>query len=124
LNVQANVYPYTRGNNDLVSIIPPWAHEGGRSELLARLKDLSQRNRLKQDIRHGVPGWYNHYTAVGGDWRRMLISANNPYKGLTMDCVIAMKSEAKTQAPEPPDVPFVLPLEENGAVSTVFADQS
>jgi N-acyl-D-aspartate/D-glutamate deacylase len=28
VNVQANVYPYTRGNNDLVSIIPPWAHEG------------------------------------------------------------------------------------------------
>src|SRR4030095_13901558 len=23
VNVQANVYPYTRGNNDLVSIIPP-----------------------------------------------------------------------------------------------------
>ena len=31
VNVQANVYPYTRGNNDLVSIIPPWAHEGGKS---------------------------------------------------------------------------------------------
>ncbi|MCP3694978.1 MAG: N-acyl-D-aspartate/D-glutamate deacylase, partial [Planctomycetaceae bacterium] len=30
VNVQANVYPYTRGNNNLVSIIPPWAHEGGR----------------------------------------------------------------------------------------------
>lgn len=24
VNVQANVYPYTRGNNNLVSIIPPW----------------------------------------------------------------------------------------------------
>ena len=47
VNVQANVYPYTRGNNDLVSIIPPWAHEGGRSNLLARLKDPAQRPRLK-----------------------------------------------------------------------------
>ena len=28
VNVQANVYPYTRGNNNLASIIPPWAHEG------------------------------------------------------------------------------------------------
>ncbi len=41
VNVQANVYPYTRGNNDLVTIIPPWAHEGGRSQLVARLKDPS-----------------------------------------------------------------------------------
>src|SRR5262249_16850943 len=29
VNVQTNVYPYTRGNNNLSSIIPPWAHEGG-----------------------------------------------------------------------------------------------
>jgi len=121
VNVQANVYPYTRGNNDLASIIPPWAHEGGRSNLLARLKDPEQRKRLKHDIRNGVPGWYNHYTAVGGDWSRMLISANNPYKGLTMDRVIAMKCEGKTPAPDPLDVLFDLLIEENGSVSTVYA---
>src|SRR5690606_13793950 len=34
VNVQANVYPYTRGNNNLASIIPPWAHEGGREQML------------------------------------------------------------------------------------------
>ena len=45
-DVQANVYPYTRGNNDLASLIPPWAHEGGRAQLLARLKDQSLRARL------------------------------------------------------------------------------
>lgn len=121
VNVQANVYPYTRGNNDLVSIIPPWAHEGGRSNLLARLKDPAQRERLKRDIQSGVPGWYNHYTAVGGDWGRMLISANNPYKGLTMDRVIAMKSEGESPTPDPLDVLFDLLIEQNGSVSTVYA---
>lgn len=121
VNVQANVYPYTRGNNDLASIIPPWAHEGGRSNLLARLKDPEQRKRLKHDIRKGVPGWYNHYTAVGGDWSRMLISANNPYQGLTMDRVIAMKCEGRTAAPDPLDVLFDLLIEQNGSVSTVYA---
>ena len=45
INVQANVYPYTRGNNDLVTIIPPWAHEGGKAQLIERLKD-SNRSRL------------------------------------------------------------------------------
>jgi N-acyl-D-amino-acid deacylase len=121
VNVQANVYPYTRGNNDLASIIPPWAHEGGRTELLARLKDPAQRARLKQDIRNGLPGWYNHYTAVGGDWSRMLISANNPYKGQTMDRVIARKSEGKTPTPDPLDVLFDLLIEQDGSVSTVYA---
>jgi N-acyl-D-aspartate/D-glutamate deacylase/sugar lactone lactonase YvrE len=121
VNVQANVYPYTRGNNDLSSIIPPWAHEGGRTEMLARLKDPTQRTRLKQDIRDGLPGWYNHYTAVGGDWSRMLISANNSYKGMTMDRVIARKSEGKTPTPDPLDVLFDLLIEEDGSVGTVYA---
>jgi N-acyl-D-amino-acid deacylase len=121
VNVQANVYPYTRGNNDLASIIPPWAHEGGVSNMLARLRDPAQRPRLKREIREGLPGWYNHYTAVGGDWRRMLISANNPYQGLTMDVVIAKKSDGKTPPPDPLDVLFDLLIEQNGSLSTVFA---
>ncbi|HSG72721.1 MAG TPA: amidohydrolase family protein, partial [Planctomycetaceae bacterium] len=91
IQVHANVYPYTRGNNNLSSIIPPWAHEGGNPKLLARLKDPEIRARLKTEIEEGLPGWYNHYTAVGKDWGRMLISANNFYQGLTMDRVIEMK---------------------------------
>src|SRR5205823_2399079 len=39
IDVQANVYPYTRGNNNLASIIPPWAHEGGQQRMLERLRD-------------------------------------------------------------------------------------
>jgi N-acyl-D-amino-acid deacylase len=121
VNVQANVYPYTRGNNDLASIIPPWAHEGGRALLLERLRDPSQRERLKRDIREGVPGWYSHYSAVGGDWSRMQISANNPYKGLTMDRVIALKSRGQVPPPDPFDVLFDLLIEQHGSVGTVYA---
>jgi N-acyl-D-aspartate/D-glutamate deacylase len=121
VDVQANVYPYTRGNNDLRSIIPPWAHEGGNAAMLERLRDPATRVRLKQDIRNGVPGWYNHYTAVGGDWSRMLISANNTYKGMTMDRVIAMKSRDKPATYDPFDVLFDLLLEQFGSVGTVYA---
>jgi N-acyl-D-amino-acid deacylase len=126
VNVQANVYPYTRGNNDLVSIIPPWAHEGGRAAMLARLKDPEARARLKRDIRSGLPGWYNHYLAVGGDWSRMLISArlsekNRRLEGQTMDRVLALRSEGRTPAPDPLDGLFDLLLEEGGSVGTIYA---
>jgi N-acyl-D-amino-acid deacylase len=121
LNVQANVYPYTRGNNNLASIIPPWAHEGGRSKMLERLRDPSMRDRLKRDIRNGLPDWYNHYTAVGGDWSRMLISDKNKYKGMTMDRVIAMLSKDRDPPPDPLDVMFDLLIEQEGSVSTVYA---
>jgi N-acyl-D-aspartate/D-glutamate deacylase len=126
INVQANVYPYTRGNNNLVSIIPPWAHQGGTEALVARLKDPAQRDRLKRDIRNGLPGWYNHYTAVGGDWSRMLVSArlsprNQRFEGQTMDKIIAAKSGGRNPAPDPLDVLFEFLIEENGSIGTTYA---
>ncbi|MBI2481086.1 MAG: amidohydrolase family protein, partial [Planctomycetia bacterium] len=120
VNVQANVYPYTRGNNNLVSIIPPWAHEGGRDALLTRLKDPQQRERLKRDIIGGVEGWYNHYTAVGGDWSRMLVSGNNRFEGLTMDRVMSLRTRDKENA-DLLDELFDFLIEEQGSVSTVYA---
>ena len=121
VNVQANVYPYTRGNNNLSSIIPPWAHEGGREKMLERLRDPNTRPRLKKDIRDGLPGWYNHYTAVGGDWSRMLVSGNNEYKGMTMDRVIAARTEGVDPRPDPLDAMIELLIENGGSVSTVYA---
>ena len=121
VNVQANVYPYTRGNNDLVSIIPPWAHEGGRDELVKRLKDDKQREKIKRDVRGGISGWYNHFTAVGGDWKRMLISGKCRYEGLTMDRVIALRTTGQTPPPDGLDVLFDLLIEEGGSIPTVYA---
>ena len=120
LNIQANVYPYTRGNNNLVSIIPPWAHEGGRQKLLERLRDQNTRSRLKREIETGVTGWYNHYTAVGRDWSRMLVSANTSFRGLTMDRVMDFRTKGRKDV-DLLDELFDLLLEEGGSVSTVFA---
>jgi len=126
VDVQANVYPYTRGNNDLASILPPWAHEGGREALLARLGDVTQRERMRREIRSGLPGWYNHYRAVGGDWSRMLLSAdlgpkNERLEGLTMDAILARRAEGRSPAPEPLDAMFDFLLEEGGSIPTIFA---
>ncbi len=120
VNVQANVYPYTRGNNNLVSIIPPWAHEGGRGELVKRLKDSKLRERMKRDIKRGSDGWYNHYTAVGGDWSRMLVSGNNQYRGLTMDRVMSLRTQGRKNV-DLLDELFDLLIEEGGSVGTVYA---
>ena len=66
--VEANVYPYRAGQNNLSSIIPPWAHEGGAQAMIQRLKDPALRGRLESEILNGIPNsdWYNHYTAPGG----------------------------------------------------------
>lgn len=118
VNVQANVYPYTRGNNNLSSIIPPWAHEGGTEQLIRRLKDPALRPRLKHDIREGLPGWYNHFTAVGGDWSRMLVSGRGGYEGLTMDRVMATRVTSPDI--DALDVLFDILIEQGGSVPTVY----
>lgn len=118
VDVQANVYPYTRGNNNLASILPPWAHEGGVAKMLERLKEVRTRQRLKKDIKEGIPGWYNHYTAVGGDWSRMLVSGRGKYEGLTMDRVLKLRGQGDGDGLEGL---FDLLLEQGGSVPTVYA---
>lgn len=84
------------------------------------------RVRLKHEIRNGLPGWYNHYTAVGGDWSRMLISgrlspANQRFEGQTMDQIISVKSAGLDPAPDPLDVLFDFLVVEAGTISTIYA---
>ncbi|HVW85880.1 MAG TPA: D-aminoacylase [Bryobacteraceae bacterium] len=118
--VTANVYPYRAGQNDLASIIPPWAHEGGTDAMIARLKDASLRPRLENEILHGIPGsgWYDHYTATG-DWEGMLlVSLHNPayrkYEGKRMNEVI------RDLQLKPIDALFRLLEENGGSVPTIY----
>ncbi len=118
VNIRANVYPYTRGNNSLGTIIPEWAHEGGFEKLLERLKNTDDRIRMKKEIENGIEGWYNHYIAVGKDWSRMLLCSGQ-YAGLTMDSVINIRS--KNKQTDPLDILFDLLIEEKNSISTVYA---
>jgi len=42
-DVQANLYPYRAGQNNLSIIIPPWAHDGGAEAPIQRLRDPALR---------------------------------------------------------------------------------
>ena len=78
-DVQANVYPYRAGQNDLATIIPPWAHEGG-SDGADRAPEGSgpAPAHPEGDRRAGIPGWYNHYTATGSWEGMLLVSLSQP----------------------------------------------
>ena len=122
-DVRANIYPYTAGQNDLRAIIPPWAHDGGNQAMLRRLKDPAMRSRMKKDILNGLPNWYNHYLAVGGDWNAMLLvrlsrPENRPFVGKRMSELIAARGKDGV------DVLFDVLLEEGGSVPTVYFHHS
>ena len=122
-DIRANVYPYTAGQNNLRAIIPPWAHDGGNEKMLERLRDPAARKRMREEILNGLPGWYNHYLAVGGGWEGMLLvnfsqPQNKPFVGKRMSELIAARGG------DPVDVLFDVLLEENGSVSTVYFHHS
>ena len=129
VDVQANVYPYTRGNNALATIVPPWAHEGGFDAMLDRLRNPSHREKVKEGILQGVPGWYNHYLAVGGDWSRMLVNAdlseaNKRFEGMTMDRILELRrADTLDGAPDPDDLDLLFDFlaEEKNVISTIYA---
>ena len=122
-DIQANVYPYTAGQNNLSSIIPPWAHDGGRERLLERLRDPGARKRMRREILGGLPGWYNHYLATGEGWGGMQLvtlqnERNTPFQGKRMAELIAARGG------DPVEVLFDVLLEENGSVPAVFFHHS
>jgi len=47
-DVATDQYPYTAGQNNLSSCIPPWAHADGK--LLDRLRDQAQRTRIRKEM--------------------------------------------------------------------------
>ena len=123
VDIQANVYPYTAGQNNLASIVPPWAHEGGRQKMLERLADPVARRRMRAEVLNGLPDWYNHYLATGGGWGGMLLVAlqherNRPFQGRRMSELI------QARGGHPADVLFDVLLEEEGSVPTVFFHHS
>jgi N-acyl-D-aspartate/D-glutamate deacylase/Leucine-rich repeat (LRR) protein len=118
--VTANVYPYRAGQNNLATIIPPWAHEGGTAAMLQRLKDPSLRPRLVSEIEHGIPGsnWYDHYTATGSWEGMLLVSLSNPdykkFEGKRMNEVI------QALGGSPIDVLFRILEDNRGSVPTIY----
>jgi len=123
VDIQAHIYPYTAGQNDLRSILPPWAQEGGTAEMFKRIQDMSLRDRLVRDIENGIDGWYDHYTAVGKDWSRMQpVAFSNPayrkYNGQRMDRIIADMKRPPLEAL------FQILLDNDGSVPTVYFHHS
>lgn len=120
VDVQANVYPYVRGHNNLASLVPPWAHEGGTAKMIERMKNDKDRARIKKDVKEGIDGWYNHYTAIGGDWSRILLSGPGKYGGLTMDRVLEARKKEKKYKGDDLDAMLDLLIEESGSMGAIY----
>ncbi|WP_214324013.1 N-acyl-D-amino-acid deacylase family protein [Nonomuraea sediminis] len=110
MDVTCDVYPYTEASTSLSAMLPPWANSGGTQALLGRLRSVSERDRMREAIRDGVPGWEN--TVGNGGWDRISVA-----------CAVRNPSvEGRTIASlggDPVDAAAELLLAEDGEVTII-----
>ncbi|RCX09581.1 N-acyl-D-amino-acid deacylase [Anaerobacterium chartisolvens] len=116
ISVSFDQYPYAAGSTMLGVILPPWAHSGGTGRLLERLKDQSQRKRMKDDIVNGIEGWDNFIDFAGVDGIYITSVKTGKNNGLIGK---SLKEIGEIRGIEPLDAALDLILEEENAVGMV-----
>jgi N-acyl-D-amino-acid deacylase len=77
-DVTADTYAYTAWFNDFSAFIPPWAHDGGETKLLERLKDPTTRARIRKDMLTPSKAWDNEWQEIPGPQAIMIGVVHNP----------------------------------------------
>lgn len=77
IDVTLDQYPYTASSTGLTVLFPSWALEGGRNKMLERLKDPTQRAKIKDTIVHNILN-----DRGGGDPASVVVSGYQADKSL------------------------------------------
>jgi N-acyl-D-amino-acid deacylase len=72
IRVTCDQYPYNRGSTSLISLLPPWVHEGGVDELLKRIGEEENQERIKKEIEE-ENDWENMIEEAG--WEKIFIAS-------------------------------------------------
>jgi N-acyl-D-amino-acid deacylase len=78
IDVSANTYAYTAWFNDFSAFIPPWAHDGGNTNLIERLKDPTTRARIRKDMLTPSDQWDNEWNEIPGPDAILIGVVHNP----------------------------------------------
>jgi N-acyl-D-amino-acid deacylase len=110
IDVTADTYAYPAWFNDFSAFIPPWAHDGGTTKLIERLKDPATRARIRKDMLTLSTTWDNEWQEIPGPEAIIIGVVQNPkllpLQGKTLADV------AKLQNKDPMDALFDLLIED------------
>jgi dihydroorotase/N-acyl-D-amino-acid deacylase len=122
VDIAADTYAYTAWGNGLSAFIPPWAHDGGTSKLLERLKDPATRERIRKDMLSPSEEWENEWQQINGPESILIGSVQNPkllpLQGKTMAEV------AKLWNKDPIDTIFDFLIEDDAATGVAVYGMS
>jgi dihydroorotase/N-acyl-D-amino-acid deacylase len=79
IDITADTYGYTAWYNSLSAFIPPWAHDGGDTQLIARLRDPRTRARVRADMLNaGDRTWDNEWQEIPGPEAVLIGAVHDP----------------------------------------------
>jgi N-acyl-D-amino-acid deacylase len=83
IDISADTYAYTAWFNTFSAFVPPWAHDGGDAQLIARLKDPATRARIRKDMlspgkNSASENWDNEWQEIPGPEAIQIAVVQNP----------------------------------------------
>ncbi len=83
VDISANTYAYTAWFNTFSAFVPPWAHDGGDVQLIARLQDPATRARIRKDMTttgkdSAGEDWDNEWQEIPGPEAILVAVVQNP----------------------------------------------
>jgi N-acyl-D-amino-acid deacylase len=78
IDVSADTYAYTAWFNSFSAFVPPWAHDGGDEKLIERMRDPTQRARIRKDMETPTTQWDNEWLAIPGPEAILICVVQNP----------------------------------------------
>lgn len=85
--VSHDVYPYEAASTELASCLPPWAHEGSSTELLERLADPAQRDKMRRDVEAAASDWDNAVASCGYEAIVVASTASGEFEGESLTAI-------------------------------------
>ena len=121
VDVAFDVYPYTASSTTLDSILPPWAREGTKEEILARLKNPDLRRRLIHEFTTPSEEWEAIAAETG--WENVVLvgfrkDVNKRFENKSVAQI------AKELEKDPADVALDLIVDEELMVYAIFHEIS
>jgi dihydroorotase/N-acyl-D-amino-acid deacylase len=121
-DVSADTYAYTAWSNSMSAFVPPWAHDGGDSKMVDRLKDQATRTRIRKEMQTPSKDWDNEWDEIQGPDDIMITAVQNPelkkFQGKRLTEV------AKVMGKDPIDTLFDLLIADKGFTSVAVFGMS
>jgi N-acyl-D-amino-acid deacylase len=122
IDVAADTYAYTAWSNSLTAFTPPWANDGGKQQLLRRLKEPAARARMRKDLTTASGDWDNEWLEIEGPQDVLICAVNHEqlrrYQGKRLSEVAAEWHE------DPIDTIFDLLIKDDAATSVAVFGMS